>query len=440
MEGRQKFFKEIKVKTNGDVMKTPKIKPHKMVIFLLLIIILIHVPPAEALDRAKLLDGNFSNPLYVAIPPNYRAEWVDFVFTTNGSCNASARYTVYQYGEIVRGGSAKIKWLGKNLYVNLPLELYDHFTIRLFPNFSCEMMPEGYRLYATLDIRRLTDLSIKTEKAVEYQEKGGITRTPPLELVFNASGKLLGIDARLYKYRGSEVSGTLRWKDGSKNFTVSVKDGWIWISGGNISEEVTLYLNLPPNASTIAVAYYLNEEEQINEDLLIKDWKNRTQFDFPFGGRLWDTGYIDAWFELMNEGDVLVFDFGNGKASRVFVKDNKACIELYTLYYGKKKECFTFSQRRIHRLKVYLMRIPNGERILEIWIDGENVFEEKINSPIGFGYFGDAISLISLDASVHKNPDYYVVPPDNRKANIAIGISILALMLSVILWIHEKRK
>ena len=86
------------------------------------------------------------------------------------------------------------------------------------------------------------------------------------------------------------------------------------------------------------------------------------------------------------------------------------------------------------------MRIPNGERILEIWIDGENVFEEKINSPIGFGYFGDAISLISLDASVHKNPDYYVVPPDNRKANIAIGISILALMLSVILWIHEKRK
>ena len=90
-------------------MKTPKIKPHKMGIFLLLIIILIHVPPAEALDRAKLLDGNFSNPLYVVIHPSYEAEWVDFVFTTNGSCNASARYVVYQYREVVREGSAKIK-------------------------------------------------------------------------------------------------------------------------------------------------------------------------------------------------------------------------------------------------------------------------------------------------------------------------------------------
>jgi len=118
----------------------------------------------------------------------------------------------------MREGSAKIKWLGKNLYVNIPLELYDHFIICLFPNFSCGMMPEGYRLYATLDIKRVTDLIIKTEKVVEYQERRGITRTPPLELVFNASGKLLGIDVRLYKYRGREVSGTLRWKDGSKNF------------------------------------------------------------------------------------------------------------------------------------------------------------------------------------------------------------------------------
>ena len=64
-------------------MKTPKIKPHKTVIFSLLIVILIHVPPAEGLDRAKLLDGNFSNPLHVVIPPNYRAEWLDFVFITN---------------------------------------------------------------------------------------------------------------------------------------------------------------------------------------------------------------------------------------------------------------------------------------------------------------------------------------------------------------------
>ena len=420
-------------------MKTPKIKPHKTVIFSLLIVILIHVPPAEALDRAKLLDGNFSNPLHVVIPPNYRAEWLDFVFITNESCNASARYTVYQYGEIVREGSAKIKWLRKNLYVNVPLELYDHFTIYLFPNFSCEMMPEGYRIFATLDIERLTDLTIKTEKAVEYQEEGGITKTPPLELVFNASGKLLGIDARLYKYRGREVSGTLRWKNGSKNFTVPVKDGWIWVSGGNVSGEVTLCLNLPPNASTIAVAYYINEKEQINEDLLI-DWKNRTQFDFPFGGRLWDTAHIDAWFELMSEGDILVFDFGNEKTSRIFVNDESICVELHTLYYGKKKECFTFSQRRIHRLKLYLMRIPNGERTLRIWIDDESTFEEKVNSPVRFWYFGNTVSLISLDASVHRNPDYYVVPPDNRKANVAIGISILALMLSAILWIHEKKK
>lgn len=420
-------------------METLEITPHKMRIFLLLIIILIHVPLAEALDRAKVLDGNFSNPLYVVIPPNYRAEWVDFVFTTNGSCNASARYTVYQYGEIVREGSAKIKWLGKNLYVNVPLELYDHFTIRLFPNFSCEMMPEGYRLYATLDIKRLTDLTIKTEKAVEYQEKGGITRTPPLELVFNASGKLLGIDARLYKYSGKEVSGTLKWKEGSKNFTVPVKDGRIWIPGGDISGEVTLYLNLPPNASTIAVAYYINERKPINEDLLINR-KNRTYFNFPFGGRVWDTAHIDAWFELADEGDILVFDFGNEKTSRIFVKDDNICVELHTLYYGKKKECSILPQKRIHRLHLSLTRIPNGERTLTIWIDDESTFKEKVNSPVRFWYFGNTVSLLSLDAYVHRNPDYYIVPPDDKKADIAIGISILALMLSVILWIHEKRK
>ena len=420
-------------------MKTPKIKPHKMGIFLLLIIILIHVPPAEALDRAKLLDGNFSNPLYVVIHPSYEAEWVDFVFTTNGSCNASARYVVYQYREVVREGSAKIKWLGKNLHVRVPLELYDQFTIYLFPNFSCEVTPQGYGLYATLDLERLTSLTFKTGEVVEYQEKWGRTRTPPLELVFNDSGKLLGIDAFLYEYSGKEVSGTLRWENGSKNFTVPVKDWWIWIPGGNISGEVALHLNLPPNASTIAVAYYINERKPINEDLLINR-KNRTYFDFPFGGELWDTGHIDAWFELADEGDILVFDFGNEKTSRIFVKDNNICIELHTLYYGKKKECFTFSQRRIHHLRLSLIRIPNGERTLVVRIDDKSTFEEKVNSPVGFWYFGNTVSLISLDTSVHKNPDYYVVPPDNRKANIAIGISILALMLSVILWIHEKRK
>ncbi|USS40432.1 hypothetical protein NF865_09005 [Thermococcus aggregans] len=63
-------------------MKTSEIKPHKAAIFLFLIVILIQVPPVEALDRVKLLQGNFSNPLHLVIHPSYEADWIEFVFTT----------------------------------------------------------------------------------------------------------------------------------------------------------------------------------------------------------------------------------------------------------------------------------------------------------------------------------------------------------------------
>ncbi|ALV62930.1 hypothetical protein ADU37_CDS12310 [Thermococcus sp. 2319x1] len=41
---------------------------------------------------------------------------------------------------------------------------------------------------------------------------------------------------------------------------------------------------------------------------------------------------------------------------------------------------------------------------------------------------------------MHRNPDYYVVPPDERKTDIALGISTLALVFAIALWIREKRK
>ncbi|WP_175059488.1 hypothetical protein [Thermococcus sp. 2319x1] len=38
------------------------------------------------------------------------------------SCNASASYRVYQYGEVVKEGTAKIKWLKGTLCITVPLE------------------------------------------------------------------------------------------------------------------------------------------------------------------------------------------------------------------------------------------------------------------------------------------------------------------------------
>lgn len=274
---------------------------------------------------------------------------------------------------------------------------------------------------------------------IELRWKGTASKNSSSKLRFNASGTLLGIEVKLYNYKGKEVSGILEWENGTKNFTVPVKEGWAWVPGGDINGEVALTLNIPPGTGVSATAYYAREREQINGDLLIKDERGYTYLDYPLGAMLWDGGDIEAWFEVKGEGEVLVFDFGNEKASRISIKRNEVCAELYTLYYGKKKHCSLLPMKKIHNLKVSLIRVPDGRRFLQIKVDGAT-FSEMVNSPVGFLYFGNNISLISLDASLYRNPDYYVVLPSERKADIALGISTLALVLAIALWIREKRK
>ncbi|MCO6041300.1 hypothetical protein [Thermococcus alcaliphilus] len=411
----------------------------KKILSLLFIFLLFYPAQVEGLERLKVIEGEFTNPLHVEVSPSYRAEWVDFIFLSNESCNVSASYKVYQYGEVVKEGTAKIKWLKGTLYITVPLELYDEFIVYLSPNFSCEVKPARYRVIAGLDLNKLRDISVRVGKAIELQWNGTVSKNSSSKLRFNASGRLLGIDVKLYNYKGKEVSGIVEWENGTRNFTVPVKDGWTWIPGEDIRGEVTLALNLPPGTGVSATAYYAREREQINGDLLIKDKENHTDLDYPFGAMLWDRGGIEAWFEAKGEGNVLVFDFGNEKISRISIKRNEVCAELYTLYYGKKKHCSLLPMKKIHNLKVSLIRIPDGRRLLQIKVD-EVVFSEMVNSPIRFWYFGNNISLISLDASLHRNPDYYVVPPNERKTNIALGISTLALVFGIALWIREKRK
>lgn len=409
--------------------------------FLSLIFILLLFYPAqvEGIERLKVIEGEFTNPLHAEVPPEYRAEWVDFIFLSNESCNVSASYRVYRYGEVVKEGSAKIEWIGGTLYITVPLKLYDRFIVYLSPNFSCGVMPAGYRINAVLDPYRLRDLSVKVGNVIELQWKGTASKNSSSKLRFNASGTLLGIEVKLYNYKGKEVSGILEWENGTKNFTVPVKEGWAWVPGGDINGEVALTLNIPPGTGVSATAYYAREREQINGDLLIKDERGYTYLDYPLGAMLWDGGDIEAWFEVKGEGEVLVFDFGNEKASRISIKRNEVCAELYTLYYGKKKHCSLLPMKKIHNLKVSLIRVPDGRRFLQIKVDGAT-FSEMVNSPVGFLYFGNNISLISLDASLYRNPDYYVVLPNERKADIALGISTLALVLAIALWIREKRK
>ncbi|HIH71939.1 MAG: Uncharacterized protein XD43_0320 [Thermococcales archaeon 44_46] len=409
--------------------------------FLSLIFILLLFYPAqvEGIERLKVIEGEFTNPLHAEVPPEYRAEWVDFIFLSNESCNVSASYRVYRYGEVVKEGSAKIEWIGGTLYITVPLKLYDRFIVYLSPNFSCEVMPAGYRINAVLDPYRLRDLSAKVGNVIELRWKGTASKNSSSKLRFNASGTLLGIEVKLYNYKGKEVSGILEWENGTKNFTVPVKEGWAWVPGGDINGEVALTLNIPPGTGVSATAYYAREREQINGDLLIKDERGYTYLDYPLGAMLWDGGDIEAWFEVKGEGEVLVFDFGNEKASRISIKRNEVCAELYTLYYGKKKHCSLLPMKKIHNLKVSLIRVPDGRRFLQIKVDGAT-FSEMVNSPVGFLYFGNNISLISLDASLYRNPDYYVVLPSERKADIALGISTLALVLAIALWIREKRK
>ncbi|ALV62929.1 hypothetical protein ADU37_CDS12300 [Thermococcus sp. 2319x1] len=147
------------------------------------------------------------------------------------SCNASASYRVYQYGEVVKEGTAKIKWLKGTLYITVPLELYDEFIVYLSPNFSCEVKPVEYRVIAGLNLNKLRDISVKVGKAIELQWNGTVSKNSSSKLRFNASGRLLGIDVKLYNYRGKEVSGILEWGNSKGWLDMDTWRRYTW--GGN---------------------------------------------------------------------------------------------------------------------------------------------------------------------------------------------------------------
>ncbi len=75
--------------------------------------------------------------------------------------------------------------------------------------------------------------------SVEIQWKGRTVKTQFLQLDFNISERLLGIEAGLYYY-GKVINTTLSWKDIKKNLTLSVVKGNTWVFDENASGNVRL--------------------------------------------------------------------------------------------------------------------------------------------------------------------------------------------------------
>lgn len=412
-------------------------------LILCFMIFLLLIPSADAFERSKVIGGNFTNPLYAEIPHEYRAEWVEFTFSSNETCNASPTYRVYQYGRIIKEGKAGVRWFRNKAVVTVPLELHDEFTVHLSPNFSCKAVPSEYRIFATIDFNRLTRLEVKTEKTVKIQWNGKPVKKLPLIMDFNIPGELLGIEAELYNYRGKLAPASLSWNSMRRNFTVPVVNGRIWIPGENAGGKIRLSLDIPSNVSVSATAYYLIRRRPVNDDLLFKDG-NLLRFDYPLGAMMWDEGSIRAWFLWKGgNGRVLTFDFGNDRESSIYIKGDEVCAKLYTPYTGRKKKCALFPEKKIHMLSLSLNRNPDGTRYLYIKLDGSITFEMEVDSGIRLWYLGNtrgSFSLLSFDASLRRNPDYYVIPPDERKANIALGLSAVALIVSIILNIGRLRR
>ncbi|GAB6102465.1 hypothetical protein JCM16138_16880 [Thermococcus atlanticus] len=400
---------------------------------LCVILFLLLIPPADAFERSKLIVGNFTNPIRAEIPHEYRAEWIEFIFSSNETCNASPTYRVYQHDRIVKEGRAELRWFGNRTTMTVPLELYDEFTLYLTPNFSCKAVPLEYRIFATIDFKRLTRLEVKTEKAVRTQWKGKPVKNLPLMINFNISGELLGIEAELYDYRGKLAQASLSWNGVTENFTVPVVDGRTWIPGKNASGKVLLGIDVSPNVFVSATAYYLIRRRPVNDDLLFKDG-NLIRFDYPLGGMMWDEGTVGMWFRLNGgDSDVLAFDFGKEKVSKLYTDGDNLCVLIYPPYGWRTKRCVLIPEKRIHNLQLSLIRNPDGTRHLHVLFDGMRIFEKEVDSGIRLWYLGGkGVDVLSFDASLRRNPDYYVVPSDERKTDIALGISLLAIALSLL--------
>ncbi|ADT85183.1 hypothetical protein [Thermococcus barophilus] len=398
--------------------------------FIISVLFLFLLPSAAAFERSKVIGGNFTNPLHAEVPPEYRAEWVEFIFDSNETCNASAFYRVYQYGEVVKEGSAEVRWLKNRVSITIPLEIYDEFTVHLFPDFSCNATPERYMIFETIDFRRLTSLKVETERTVETLWKGKAIKASPLKMDFNIPGELLGVEAELYDYKGKFVYVTLSWDGFKKNLTLPVVNSRVWIPGQNASGKIRLILDLPRNVFVSATAYYLTKRKPVNEDLLRNEEK-LIRFEYPLGGMIWDEVWLKMLFMVNGDGELIVFDFGNDKRSKMFISKGKVCVNLYTRYSERKKECWPLGERNVHYMIFALNRREDGTRYLRIKVD-DLAFSTDVNSGIRLWYLGSAISPLSFDASLRRNPSYYVVPPEQRRISFALGLSFLALSLSTV--------
>ncbi|WP_324735370.1 hypothetical protein VFC49_09525 [Thermococcus sp. SY098] len=398
--------------------------------FIISVLFLFLLPSAAAFERSKVIGGNFTNPLHAEVPPEYRAEWVEFIFSSNETCNASAFYRVYQYGEVVKEGSAEVRWLKKEVSINVPLEIYDEFTVHLVPNFSCNVVPKRYLMFAAVDFNRLTHLEVKTKQAVEVLWSGKAVKNAPLKIDFNIPGNLLGIEANLYGYKGKLVYAILSWDKVEKKFTIPAVNGKIWIPGENVSGRIELILDLPKGVFASSTAYYLTKRKPVNEDLL-RNEENLVRFEYPLGGMIWDEVWFKVVFTVNGDGDVLVFDFGNTENSRISISKGKVCVNLYTRYSGRKKECWPLGGRTVHSMIFSLNRREDGTRYLRIKVD-DLAFSTDVNSGIRLWYMGESIISLSFDASLRRNPSYYVVPPEQRRIDLALGLSVLALSLSTV--------
>ncbi|WP_456451072.1 hypothetical protein [Palaeococcus sp. (in: euryarchaeotes)] len=413
----------------------------------LILLFLASALPAYSFQFSKVIDGklegNRTFKIHVAVPPEYRIEWIRLLFNSSERCNASAFYRVVQYGEAVKEGNTSVRWSsgygGKHVgeFVIPMRGIRDEFDVYVNVSFPCAAEPLIYMAYLTIDFGRLTHLEVKTNRSVDPQ--WGDIRSPA-GAEFNISGKLLGIEAELYGYRGKQVHATLNWEDHGRNFTLESVNDRLWIPGENGTGKVKLTLDLPPGVFASATAYYLVQRKPVNEDLLIK--RNGTvHFIYPLEGMMWDEGTLDVWFRLNSEDtEILAFDFGGEKVSKLYTKGDKFCVLVYPPYGWRTKKCVLIPERRIHRLQLSMNRNPDGTRHLYIELDDMRILKKEVNSGMRLWYLGDkGVDVLSFEANLRRNPNYYVVPPDYTRTNISLGASLLALVLSLICVLREGK-
>ncbi|WP_461866109.1 hypothetical protein [Thermococcus sp.] len=420
----------------------------RLVLSIILFLLLVQL--SYSFQFSKTMGGKLNNSrtfsVHVNVPPEYDAIWLTLTFASNRTCNASLSYSIIQYQGTVERGNVSVKWVltSKWGYIGkfvIPLDnLKGEFDVYANISFPCKVKPLDYTLYLSINLDRLRHLVVRTNRSIENAWILDIVKdTQPL-IHFNTSGKLLGVRLRLYNYEGKKVYGIIKWEGGKRNFTVPVKKGWIWIPGENAKGKVDLMLNVPSNTGIEARAYYFSEIRPINEDLLYKK-EGIIYFILPLKGITWDEGTIKVWFS--GKGKILTFDFITGEDSRVYIDDNKACAELHIPGKWRKKNCVEIPGNGIHELRLLLSRSPDGRRYLNMLVDDVYIFEDlEVDSGIRLWYLGGDgnFSLISFDAGLKRNPDYYIVPSDERKKDIALGLSAVALIVSIVLNLRRLRR